>query len=168
MAKVTIETPNSASDPADVVTEEIFVPDTLPPGEGGAAPAGQATARPALKPREVEALDFEIEGEMELFHKVPLKHPFRRNGDVVRAIFIRRLTVAEVGDLIDARPADLPDLFDIYAIMAGHPAPVLRGLVDIDGEAVAEVCYDFLPRYFRPRTTAPDASSSSLLDGAAS
>lgn len=168
MAKVTIETPNSA-DPADVMTEEIFVPDTLPPGESDTAPGGQATtARPALKPREVEMLDFEIEGEVELFHKVPLKHPFRRNGDIVRAIFIRRLTVAEVGDLIDARPADLPDLFDIYAIMAGHPAPVLRGLVDIDGEAVAEVCYDFLPRYFRPRTTAPDVSSSSLPDGAAS
>lgn len=167
MAKVTIETPNSA-DPADVATEEIFVPDTLPPGEGGAAPVGQATARPALKPREVEALDFEIEGEVMLHRVVPLKHPFRRDGKIVREIFIRRLTVAEVGDLIDARPTDLPDMFDIYAMMAGHPAPVLRGLVDIDGEAVAEVCYDFLPRYFRPRSKVPDASSSSLPSGAAS
>lgn len=167
MAKVTIETPNSA-DPADVATEEIFVPDILPPGEGGAAPPGEGTVRPALKPREVEKLDFEILGEVMLHRAVTLKHPFRRNGEVVREIFIRRLTVAEVGDLIDARPADLPDLFDIYAIMAGHPAPVLRGLVDVDGEAVAEVCFDFLPRYFRPRTMAPDASSSSLPDGAAS
>ncbi len=168
MGKVTIETANSSSDPADVVTEEIFVPDTLPPGEAGAPASGQAAARPALKPREVEKLDFEIEGELSRFCSIALVHPFRRDGGVVRQIDVRRLTVAEVGDLIDARPADLPDLFDIYAIMTGTPAPVLRGLVDIDGEAVAEACYDFLPRYFRPGTTAPDASSSSLPYGGAS
>lgn len=168
MAIATIETSNSAHDPNDVIVEEIFVPDTLPPGETPAAGAAPAGGRPALKPREVETLDFEIEGELQPFRVVPLKHPFRRNGEIVREIVVRRLAVGAVGDLIDNRPDDMPDFFDIYAIMTGFPAPVLRGLIDIDGEPVAGACFDFLPRYFRPRSVAPSASSSTSDDGAAS
>lgn len=165
MAKATIETSNSKDDPSDVIIEEIFVPDTLPPGETSAA--GKAE-RPVLKPREVETLDFAIEGEVQPFRAVPLKHPFRRDGEIVRAIIVRRLAVGEVGDLIDNRPDDMPDFFDIYAVMTGFPAAVLRGLIDVDGEPVAGACFDFLPRYFRPISVDRSASSSTSADGAAS
>lgn len=167
MATATIETSNSKDDPSDVIVEEIFVPDSLPPGNTPAADAASANGRPALKPRDIETLDFEIPGERQFFRVVPLRHPFRRNGEIVRDITVRRLTVGEVGDLIDDRPGDMPDFFDIYAVMTGLPAAVLRGLIDIDGEMVAGACYDFLPRYFRPPSTAPTASSSTSVDGAA-
>lgn len=167
MAKATIETSNSKDDPSDVIVEEIFVPDTLPPGETPADGKANANARPAIKPRDIETLDFEIPGERQFFRVVPLKHPFRRNGEIVRDITVRRLTVGAVGDLIDDRPGDMPDFFDIYAVMTGLPAAVLRGLIDIDGEAVAEACFDFLPRYFLPRS-AVSASSSTSDSGAAS
>lgn len=169
MAKAMIETSNSAHDPSDLVVEEIFVPDTLPPGEVSAAGAAPAGERPAVKPREVEMLDFGIEEDgPRPFHIVPLKYPFRRDGQITRQIVVRRLTVGEVGEMLDTRPADLPDRFDIYAAMTGLPAPVLRGLIDIDGEAVAEACFDFLPRYYRPRLMDQNVSSSTSDDGAAS
>lgn len=73
---------------------------------------------------------------------------------------LRRLTVGEVGDLIDGLP-DTYDNYDIYAFMCGQPAAVLRGLVDVDGEKVAGVGYDFLPRLFRGETAAESESASS-------
>jgi len=169
LAKAIIETSNSAHDPNDVVAEEIFVPDTLPPTEGSAAGVAPAGGRPAVKPREVETLDFGLDEDgPRPFSVVPLKYPFRRDGQITRQIVVRRLTVGEVGEMLDTRPADLPDRFDIYSAMTGMPAPVLRGLIDIDGEAVAEACFDFLPRYYLPRWTDQGASSSTSENGAAS
>ena len=73
-----------------------------------------------------------------------------RAGKVIDTITVRRLPVGSIGDLIESLPSDRHDNFDIYAAMTGLPAPVLRGLIDVDGEQVAGACFDFLPRVFRP------------------
>lgn len=112
-------------------------------------PASQpATGRPAERP--IERLAFRSgETGRTVTLKYPFDHPVLGSVD---AITIRRLTVGEVGDLITQRPADAPDLFDIYGAMCGLPAATLRGLIDVDGEEVADICWDFLPRAFRAKT----------------
>jgi hypothetical protein len=92
---------------------------------------------------------------------IALEFPFDHSdlGEVTE-ITIRRLTVGEVGELLDSRDPEAPDYFDIYARMCGVPETVLRGLIDVDGEEVTGVCYDFLPRLFRPvRATASSSTS---------
>lgn len=98
---------------------------------------------------EIESLEF-ISPEDERQTEVTLKHPFKWGGEAVTAIRVRRLTVAEVGRLASrARGGDL-DFYAIYSEMTGMPAPVLRGLIDDDGQAVADACTDFFPHAFRP------------------
>lgn len=163
--KTTIVTPNSENDPNNVTFEEI----TLPPIEAWpdemkadvSQPAGQIS-----KPREIAKLDFDVAGSVSPFVVVQLVHPFRHPDlGVVKEIRVHRITVGEVGDLLDSRPADMPDLFDIYSLQTRIPAPVLRGLIDIDGEAVTKVCYDFLPRYFRRAAIDPPVLSSTSENG---
>jgi hypothetical protein len=161
MKKVEVATPISRDDPEKVKIEEI----PLPPEEmwaeldnsgKGSPPAAKPEPGAAPADRPVEKLEFLDAVNL----VIPLKFPFRWQGKKVDAITVRRLTVGELGDLIDSIPEPRPDNFDIYAAMTGLPAKVLRGLIDQDGEQVTEACYDFLPRLFRPRTDPPSASSS--------
>lgn len=172
--KAKVETPNAMDDPTDVRFEEIPLP---PPemwneldnsGQAADAPtpaAAPSAQAPAFAPRPVEQLEFRSEA----FRKTitlafAFDHPLL---GAVEAITARRLTVAEVGEILDSRPADAPDLFDIYERMTDVPAPVLRGLIDIDGERVTGACWDFLPRLFRPAPPSPPASSSTTEAGGA-
>lgn len=162
-ARVTV--PQSKSDPSDVKFEEIPLPPRELWGDSAtAAAAGASTevSAPVLttgSEREIEALDFLLEENSDVLRNIPLKFPFNWQGGPVRTIAVRRLTTGEVGNIIDKRPANVPDNFDIYGAMTGLPASVLRGLISDDGEVVAEACYDFLPRYFRPAETDQPASS---------
>ncbi|PWE52254.1 hypothetical protein DEM27_31905 [Metarhizobium album] len=163
--KTTIITPNSEKDPNDVIVEEI----TLPPVETWPeeVKADTAPASPAMsRTREIAKLDFDVSGVVQPFIVIQLVHPFRHPDlGIVKEIRVHRLTVGEIGDLLDNRPTGMPDLFDIYALQTNIPAPVLRGLIDVDGEAVTKVCYDFLPRYFRRVPIDPPAPSSTSPNG---
>ncbi len=104
-----------------------------------------AAAEPAAKAQPAHAtLDFV---DPPIAATVDLQYPFRLDGKVIETITIRRLTLGEVGAVIDARGA-AANRYDCYAVMTGLPAEVLRGLVDVDGEAVVEAAYGFLPRLF--------------------
>lgn len=137
--------------------------------ENGAKPAAPAEATgaarrltPAARPvvivpvREVAELEFT--GAKKPWRDIPLEYPFPPGGREVAEIRVRRLTVSEVGDLL--RPCRMTGPTpDIYAVMAGLLAPVLRGLIDVDGERVVGACWDFLPRSFRPAQAPADVSS---------
>ncbi len=76
---------------------------------------------------------------------VPLDFPFEWDGREVTSITVRRLTTAEMGDVVGRVGADF-DQWDVFAAMTGLPADVLRGLEAGDGDAVTGVAWDFLPR----------------------
>jgi hypothetical protein len=76
---------------------------------------------------------------------VPLDFPFEYEGRTVAEITVRRLTTAEMGE-VASRHGDELDQWDIFAVMTGLPAAVLRGLEAGDGDEVTGVAYDFLPR----------------------
>lgn len=149
-----IETPMSDTDSADVKVETIPLPPIEMWGElenGGPAPTPAGNAPAAAEPPAavvvIDELDFVGDVHKRL---VPLKHPFRLGGKVVSEIPVRRLKIGEIDKILrDATGASL-QLFDIYSMMSGYPASVLRGLIDEDGDAVTEVAYDFLPRALRP------------------
>ncbi|PZP18452.1 MAG: hypothetical protein DI607_04975 [Sphingomonas hengshuiensis] len=105
----------------------------------------QAAAEPVPMKREVATLDF-VNPEA-LIKRVKIAHPFRLDGQIVDCINLRRLNTEEVSQAVLA--SQLPDPFELYAQMAGLPAPVLRGLPDIDGLEVAEVASGFLPPLLR-------------------
>jgi len=146
---VQVETPQGKDDQSDVKVEEIPLPpeelwkdlDNSADADATAAPAMAGGNRPPLP---AERLKFMRDAQV----AVPLEYPFERDGVLVETITLRRLTVIEVGEVLDALPENF-DFYDIYAAMADQPAAVLRGLIDVDGEKVAEVGYSFLPRRFR-------------------
>ncbi|OJH56017.1 hypothetical protein [Agrobacterium pusense] len=158
--KARVAVPQSKNDPDAVRFEEI----PLPPrdmweGMGVAAPVNKAVspvaAEPAVSKRPRKALRFTA-GEFSKI--VPLQFPFEDDElGAVSQITVRRLTVGEVGELIDQRTGGEEDNFDIYASMTGMPAEVLRGLMDVDGEEVTRVCFDFLPPMFRAETSDPSS-----------
>lgn len=76
---------------------------------------------------------------------VQLDFPFEHEGRTVSEITVRRLTTAEMGE-VASRHGDELDQWDIFAVMTGLPAAVLRGLEAGDGDEVTGVAYDFLPR----------------------
>lgn len=111
----------------------------VPPSE----PEGEAAAEPAAPPPEVAALDFVDGGD----RIVTLERPFRLDGVVVAEITVRRLTVSAVAAL--SRAGKVGDLYEVYSVMTGLPAPVLRGLDAGDGLEVTGAAWDFLPRRIR-------------------
>ncbi|MFC6447156.1 hypothetical protein [Shinella zoogloeoides] len=117
----------------------------------GDAKKVSATDQQAPVEREIAQLNFDIPTMVVQPLDFPFTHPVLGH---VTEITVRRLTVGAVGNILDGRAADAPDMFDIYAVMTGVPAPVLRGLIDVDGERVTGACFDFLPRLLRPVTTA--------------
>ncbi|MBA4799350.1 MAG: phage tail assembly protein [Rhizobiales bacterium] len=157
-----VSTPQSKNNPADVKVEEI----PLPPSEmweeldnSGKAKGKEQAETPAAKPVEIaaepiEELEFVGESHRKL---VPLSHPFRRNGAVVDQITVKRLRIGDVDRFIKRAQGGSFSTFDIYAEMTGLPAAVLRGLVDEDGDAVTDACYDFLPRSLRPEPASSES-----------
>ncbi len=152
-----VAVPQSKSDPSDVKFEEI----PLPPRDmwGDSAPAtveadAGLPARPPEEIQDVAELEF-VDGSHQ--KSVPLKYPFRLNGREVKVVTVRRLTLGQVDAFIRRAAAASFSTFDIYAEMTGLPAPVLRGLIDEDGNAVVDAAYDFLPRALK----AESASSES-------
>lgn len=79
---------------------------------------------------------------------VPLRYGFIKNGEQVEKIFVRRLSIGEVGDLIDQYAGVAVPKWELYAAMTGYTAAELRGLIDTDGDDVTGTAYDFLPRIF--------------------
>lgn len=156
-----VETPQGKDDPKDVKVEEI----PLPPEElwsqlengGGAQAAQPAPAEAARRQRlPVERLKFMRDASV----PIPLEYPFEWEGEAVDTIVMRRLTVGESGEMVDALPEEF-DYYDFYAVMCGLPASVLRGLIDVDGRKVAEVGYDFLPLGLQAGTEPGSESGSS-------
>lgn len=165
--KAVVMEPQSKDDRNDVKAVEI----PLPPPEMWAvldnstektsSSSAAGSISPKLVRRDIEKLTFVGNQPSKA---VPLQYSFEHPAlGFVDVITVRRLSVGEVGDMLDERPDNMPDFFDIYERMTGIPAPVLRGLVDVDGEAVTGVCFDFLPRLYRPILS--DALSSTSTTG---
>ena len=154
----TVAVPISTTDPSAVKYEEI----PLPPREmweDGQAAAPEDVASPAAAvdlaaPAPVETLDFIGDAHRRV---VPLKHPFRLNGEKITHITVKRLRMGEVDALVKKTAKGGMTTFDVYAEMTGLSTSVLRGLIDEDGDAVTDAAFDFLPRMFRPEA-APSAS----------
>jgi hypothetical protein len=108
------------------------------------ATASTQTGGKVSKPRpETARLEFVTEAETRV-QTHDLEHPFHLDGEVIKTITINRLTISEVGDTVSA---GIDDYYDIYAVMTGLPAPVLRGLMDVDGDSVVGKCRDFFPSF---------------------
>ncbi|CDZ45604.1 hypothetical protein [Neorhizobium galegae] len=147
-AKVT--TPMSKDDPSDVKIEEIPLPPIemwgeLDNSQGSAVTAPAAPASSEQRVREEEQLDFVDDPSV----VIPLKFPFRRQGIVISSITVRRLTIGQVSGLVTRIGGGEISTFDIYSVMTGQPAAVLRGLVSEDGTEVSNVAYGFLPPSLR-------------------
>ncbi len=157
--KAKIETPVDRTDPSKVKIEEI----PLPPKEmwgdlnnsgtevaaDEARKAEQVMAQ-KVTPRPIAKLNFRKDMFASIVLNFPFDHPDLGGVELVE---VRRLTVGEVGDILDGRRKDAPDMFDIYEAMTGLPADVLRGLEAQDGERVTGACFDFLPPLLRPVRT---------------
>jgi hypothetical protein len=132
--------------PEDQWDELDNEPARAPARTGGQDAAEKAAPRPAA---DIADLEFEGSGHLRM---IPLKFPFRHpeTGEWVRKIAVERLPIGEVGRLVEKFSGQTYDKFEIYSLMTGLPAPVLRGLKDVDGDEVTGVAYDFLPRVFRP------------------
>lgn len=135
---------------------EVDVADIpLPPEEkwddldNSAGGADKAEAKPAPRAA-VPPAKLEFEGSA---HEriIPLKYPFKHpeTGEMVRQITVRRLLTAEVEEAIETVLTEGYSNFVLYARMTGLTVPILRGLMDEDGDAVTDAAYDFLPRIFR-------------------
>ena len=106
---------------------------------------------------DIEALDFVEPSQFST--TVSLKHPFKRDGKTVRKVLIRRLKTGEVARLVNLAVEGAFSNYDAYAAMTGLPKPVVRGLIDEDGDAVTDACFDFLPPVLKggetPRASGP-------------
>lgn len=148
-----VKTPMSKNDPTSVKVEEIPLP---PPelwneldnsGDGMApAPEPEPAKSEAPAPAPVAVLEFEGDSHKRV---VPLKHPFRHNGQRIAEVTVRRMTIGEVDHFIRQSRDQSFTTFDVYAFQTGLPAEVLRGLIDEDGDAVTDAAFDFLPRAIR-------------------
>lgn len=152
-----VAVPQSKSDPSDLKFEEIPLPPRDMWGDSATAAVEADAGLPAKPPEEIQDVA-ELEFVDASHQKsVPLKYPFRLNGREVKVVTVRRLTLGQVDAFIRRAAASSFSTFDIYAEMTGLPAPVLRGLIDEDGNAVVDAAYDFLPRALK----AESASSES-------
>lgn len=137
-------------DPLTVPVEEI----PLPPGDLEVAAEGSdadAESDSAASPEPLPVAALKFVGGKPREKTVPLDYHFEHEGSTVTEITVKKLTSAEVGELVETLTDGQFDLYDIYAEMTGFPAAVLRGLIDDDGERLREVGRDFLPPMFRER-----------------
>ena len=108
------------------------------------APSAASPARSAEK----ETARLVFTGTAAWSKEVPLDFPFEWEGRVIDTITVRRLTTAEMGEVV-TRAGGGFDQWDVFAAMTGLPAAVLLGLEAGDGDMVTEVAWDFLPRALR-------------------
>ena len=101
----------------------------LPPAPEQQAEAAASAPR---KPLEVAALEF-LDADA-VRASIQLAHPFRWDGREVRSIEVRRVSALAISEALPAFRAE--DDFALYAVMTGLPAPVLRGLLREDREAL--------------------------------
>ncbi|WP_146617396.1 hypothetical protein [Agrobacterium sp. MS2] len=116
-------------------------------GKGNAEPEKVAEKADAIPTDPIEELDFVGDAHLKIVH---LAHPFRWKGDIKTEIIVQRLRIGDVDRFIRRAGLGSFSTFEVYAEMTGFPASVLRGLVDEDGDAVTDACYDFLPPSLRP------------------
>ncbi len=147
------ETALPVSDALTVKDGEI----PLPPPEmwaeldnsGTAAAAIEAVPEPAPSAKPVVALPvatLEFVGDEKPFRVIPLRYPFRWDGRIYNEIRVSRLNVQQMGAFWEGLPADKSyDRTDVFALMCGLPASVIRALPDSDGFEVTGACHDFLP-----------------------
>lgn len=142
----TVTVPMAKDDPSRVAFEEIPLP---PRDMWGDATAPESAPTPASDPAPVLPAQAEVLAFIGGSHMrtVPLKHAFCWGDRLVDAVTVRRLTLGELEALL-GRNANV-SLIEVYALMAGLPVGVLRGLIDEDGDAVTDAAYDFLPRSLR-------------------
>lgn len=147
--KAVVETPSMPGEEPEL--EEIELPPQDMWGQLNNAadePAAAITPSIAAAPQEkTEVAQLQFLGERT--RVVELVHPFVLDGAEVREITIRRLSVSQVNELLDRIETSRLVTMDIYAVMTGIPAAVLRGLDDDDGREVLARAYDFLPRSLR-------------------
>lgn len=149
-------------DPLDMEISEIPMPETEltedlvesldnapDAGQGTTGKSGRTEEKAEAPAPDVATLDFLSPAESRE-GLVKLNHPFKLDGEPVTEMPVRRLTVAEVGQIVTNAGSGSLDYYDIYAAQTGFPAAVLRGLMDDDGKAVADRCRDFFPRAFLP------------------
>ncbi len=104
-----------------------------------------APSIPSAQPPLIAVLDYV--GENKPYRVIPLRWPFRWEGRVFTEIVVNRLTVQQMGAFWDALPPDRDyDRVEVYGLMCGLPAAVIRALRDPDGTEVTSACFDFLPR----------------------
>ncbi|OCP17426.1 MULTISPECIES: hypothetical protein [unclassified Ensifer] len=153
--KAKIETPIDLKDLSKVEIEEI----PLPPQEmwGELNNTESSTSAPSVTVEEFASSAGPVASEAILdfvgsnhIRTVQLAHKFRFNGELVETVTIKRLTIGQVSTFIQEH-ADKPfTTFDVYAVMTGLSASVLRGLIDEDGDLVTDAAYSFLPLALRP------------------
>lgn len=115
-------------------------PDSSSPSAQHQAPA--VPSRPVFPVSAVEFLDPKRREK-----DVPLQHPFLVDGVEWTNVRVRRLATFEVGAWRERVLANEADSYDLYAIMTGLPAPILRGLDAEDGSSIVAAAVDFLPRW---------------------
>ncbi|EFO31688.1 conserved hypothetical protein [Roseibium sp. TrichSKD4] len=138
----------SGTEPKPFELDEL---ETLPPEEltdaldnsGG----GNHSATREVEAPQTEQLEF-LSDETSRFQNVPLDHPFKRGGETVKSIPVRKLTGGEVEDLVRKAGGDL-SFYKVYEAQTGYPEAVLRGLQEEDWHLVKEACTDFFPRSLR-------------------
>lgn len=151
--KAVVMEPQSKDDRTDVKAIEI----PLPPPEmwkdldnsGGKVADPASAAAPAIAKVEAEIEELEFLGDVHQ-RQISLQYPFRFKGNEVHAITVQRLRIGDVDRFIQRARGGSFSTFDIYAAMTGLPVGVLRGLIDVDGDAVTEACFDFLPPSLKP------------------
>lgn len=144
-------TDTSSVAPAPIPVKEGEIP--LPPREMWDALAHDAPAEPdtrvAVAPTQVgpTVAALEFIGDKKPARICVLDYPFRWNGIEVSEIVVRRLTTPQVAAFMERLPEDRSyDRYDLYGLMCGLPAEVLRALPEPDGPEVVGACFDFLPR----------------------
>lgn len=147
-------TPQSKDDPNDVKVEEIPMPpvemwealdNSKPKPE--AAPAVLQDAAAVEGSEQIADLQFVGSAHVKV---LPLQYPFMLDGVTISAITVRRLRIGDIDRFIKRARTGSFSTFEIYAEMTRLPVAVLRGLIDEDGDAVTDACFDFLPRSLRP------------------
>lgn len=129
--------------PPDHIREEMIAEEE----RAQAATAGAQTASPKPKSApEVAQLDFVRSDERRTV--VPLAFAFRLDGALVESVTVRRLNGYEIAAFARAHLDEngAYDRYELYSVMTGLPAAVLRGLDQDDGVRVTGACSDFLSR----------------------
>jgi len=145
-------------EPVPVIPDTITVPEgeiPMPPPDmwaeldnsEAAVETVPTTAAPS-RTTEKETARLVFTGSAAWSKEVLLDFPFEWEGRVVDTITVRRLTTAEMGEVV-TRTGEGFDQWDVFAAMTRLPAAVLRGLEAGDGDAVTGVAWDFLPRALR-------------------